>query len=253
VNRLFPPCDGMMSSVGHPEWPALARLTSRVFGAAARAGPSLIVGSSRPVPLAADMAKQLTPRGRQRRDQLIDYATARFAERGYHDTSVADLVSGLGVGKGVFYWYFESKEELFVEILREAQLDLRRAQRAAIGAERDPVRRIERGIRSSLAWIDRHPHHNELIRAAAGDDRFRHHVRRGEEIALNDLSKHVKDAIVDRGLHDADPEMIAQAILGVVGRLAGTFLPGRGTPVDAVADAAVAFCLGGLLVEQSAG
>jgi AcrR family transcriptional regulator len=214
--------------------------------------------------LAADMGKQLTPRGQQRRDQLIDYATARFAERGYHDTSVADLVSGLGVGKGVFYWYFESKEQLFVEILREAQLDLRRAQRAAIGDERDPVRRIEIGIRSSLAWIDRHPHHNELIRVAAGDDRFRHHVRRGEEIALDDLSKHVKDAIVHRGLHDADPEMVAHAILGVVGRLAGTFLPGRGALADApgraavrvedageaVADAAVAFCLGGLLAGQ---
>jgi AcrR family transcriptional regulator len=220
------------------------------------------------------MGKQLTPRGQQRRDQLIGYATARFAERGYHDTSVADLVSGLGVGKGVFYWYFESKEQLFVEILREAQLDLRRAQRDAIGDERDPVRRIELGIRSSLAWIDQHPDHNELIRVAASDDRFRHHVRRGEEIALEDLSKHVKDAIVDRGLHDADPEMVAHAILGVVGRLAGTFLPRRGPPLlgpgrdttpaptaarawgaedagAAVADAAVAFCLGGLLTERS--
>src|SRR4029450_10671984 len=74
-----------------------------------------------------DMGKQLTPRGRQRRDQLIADATARFADRVYHDTSVAELVSGLGVGKGVFYWYFESKEQLFVEILREEQLDLRRA------------------------------------------------------------------------------------------------------------------------------
>ena len=47
---------------------------------------------------------------------------------------------------------------------------------------------------------------------AASDDRFRHHVRRGEEIALDDLTKHVKDAIVDPGLHDADPEMVADTI-----------------------------------------
>lgn len=193
------------------------------------------------------MGRQLTPRGQQRRDQLIELATACFAERGYHDTSVADLVAGLGVGKGVFYWYFESKEQLFVEILREAQLDLRRAQRAAIGDERDPVRRIELGIRSTLAWIEQHPHHDDLIRLAATEDRFRPHLRRGEEIALDDLSKHVKDAIVDRGLHDADPEMVAHAIMGVVGRLAARFLPGRGASAGAVADAAVAFCLGGLL------
>lgn len=193
------------------------------------------------------MGRQLTPRGRERRDQLIAFATACFAERGYHDTSVADLVAGLGVGKGVFYWYFESKEQLFVEILRQAQRDLRRAQRLAIGDERDPVRRIELGIRATLAWIDRHPRHNELMRSAATDDRFRPHLRRGEEVALDDLSKHIKDAIVDRGLHDTDPEMVAQAILGVVGRLAGTYLPGPRAPADAVADAAVAFCLGGLL------
>lgn len=193
------------------------------------------------------MAKHLTPRGQQRRDELLAYATESFAQRGYHDTSVADLVSGLGVGKGVFYWYFESKEQLFVEILREAQLDLRRTQRAAIGDERDPLRRIELGIRSSLTWIDRHPHHNELIRLAATDDRFRPHVRRGEEIALDDLAKHVKDAIADRGLVDTDPDIVAHAILGVIGRLARTFMPEHSRSPEAVADAAVAFCLGGLL------
>jgi AcrR family transcriptional regulator len=199
------------------------------------------------------MGKYLTPRGQQRRAELIAFATACFAERGYHDTTVADLVLGLGVGKGVFYWYFESKEQLFVEILREAQDDLRRAQRAAIGDERDPVCRIELGIRASLAWIDQHPQHNELTRVAASDDRFRPHVRRGEEIALHDLARHVKEAIADRGLRVADPDLVAHAILGVIARLARTFLPDHRAPVDAVADAAVAFCLGGLLGEPTPG
>ena len=51
----------------------------------------------------------------------MEFAAARFAEQGYHPTSVAEIVQGLGVGKGVFYWYFSSKEELFLEILKEAQ------------------------------------------------------------------------------------------------------------------------------------
>jgi hypothetical protein len=98
-----------------------------------------------------------------------------------------------------------------------------------------------------VSWIDRHPHHNELIRLAATDDRFRPHVRRGEEIALDDLAKHVKDAIADRGLDDTDPDIVAHAILGVIGRLARTFMPEHSRSSAAVADAAVAFCLGGLL------
>ena len=64
-------------------------------------------------------SRRLTQRGKERRAQLLAYATTRFAQDGYHPTSVADIVDGIGVGKGVFYWYFSSKEELFVEILRD--------------------------------------------------------------------------------------------------------------------------------------
>ena len=70
------------------------------------------------------MSRRLTQRGKERRQQLMEYAAARFAENGYHPTSVAEIVQGLGVGKGVFYWYFDSKEQLFVEILRDAQHSL---------------------------------------------------------------------------------------------------------------------------------
>src|SRR5438874_12426718 len=100
------------------------------------------------------MNRRLTQRGRERRQQLMTYAIARFAENGYHPTSVAEIVQGLGVGKGVFYWYFSSKEELFHEILHDAQQQLRRRQQAAIVDEPDPVARIELGIRASLTWFE---------------------------------------------------------------------------------------------------
>jgi len=43
------------------------------------------------------------------------HAAALFSSNGYHPTSVAQIVQGIGVGKGVFYWYFDSKEELFLD------------------------------------------------------------------------------------------------------------------------------------------
>src|SRR3954447_21331044 len=104
------------------------------------------------------MNRRLTQRGRERREQLMTFATARFAENGYHPTSVAEIVEGMGVGKGVFYWYFSSKEELLAEILKEAQLDLRRRQQHALGEESDPIRRIEHGIRASMDWLHENRH-----------------------------------------------------------------------------------------------
>ena len=107
------------------------------------------------------------------------FAAKRFAEQGYHPTSVSEIVSGLGVGKGVFYWYFDSKEQLFLEILREAQTDLRRRQQQAIADEPDPIRRIELGLRASLAWSEAHRDHNKLIQFAATEATFTGALRRG--------------------------------------------------------------------------
>jgi AcrR family transcriptional regulator len=193
------------------------------------------------------MARRLTQRGKDRRDQLMAFAAARFAEQGYHPTSVSEIVSGLGVGKGVFYWYFDSKEQLFLEILREAQTDLRRKQQQAIADEADPVRRIELGLRASLAWSEAHRDHNKLIQFAATEATFHGALRRGQDIAVADVVKHVKEAIAEGRIRDADPDLLAHAMVGVASHLTATFIYGRGDPADEVADACVAFCLQGVL------
>jgi len=205
----------------------------------------LTVRSSVPTVLA--VTRRLTQRGRDRRDQLMDFATRRFAEQGYHPTSVSEIVSGLGVGKGVFYWYFDSKEQLFLEILKDAQTDLRRKQQQAISGVDDPVRRIELGLRASMAWSEAHRDHNKLIQFAATEAAFAEALRRGQEIAVADVVKHVKEAMAVGRARDADPDVVAHAMVGVASHLTRTFIYERGDPAEEVADAAVAFCLEGLL------
>ncbi|MEY2398991.1 MAG: hypothetical protein QOJ00_2165 [Actinomycetota bacterium] len=191
-------------------------------------------------------SRKLTQRGRDRRHQLMEYAARRFAEGGYHPTSVADIVDGLQVGKGVFYWYFSSKEELLLEILRDGQLDLRRAQRDAIAGLDTPLARIEAGIRRSIEWLANNRQYVTLIQFAATEERFIPHLRRGSDVAVADLVKHVKDGIADGSLADGDPVVISHAILGVTNHLARTFVLQGGEDARTVADAAVDFCLGGL-------
>jgi AcrR family transcriptional regulator len=192
------------------------------------------------------MNRRLTPRGRERRRQLMEFAALRFAANGYHPTSVAEIVQGLGVGKGVFYWYFSSKEELFLEILRDAQQELRRRQQQVIGEEPDPLRRIELGIRASMAWFSEHRDLFNLFQFAATEERFAPALRRGQDVAVADAVRHVKEGMVEGRIRDGEPTMIAHAILGVTSHLARTFLHERGDEPTEVADAAVAFCLDGL-------
>jgi AcrR family transcriptional regulator len=48
----------------------------------------------------------------ERKQELIDAAERLFAERGYEDTAVSDIVREIRVGQGTFYHYFKSKEDI---------------------------------------------------------------------------------------------------------------------------------------------
>lgn len=46
------------------------------------------------------------------KDQILDAASRLISVRGYHCTTLDDVLRESGVGKGNFYYYFKSKEEL---------------------------------------------------------------------------------------------------------------------------------------------
>jgi len=199
------------------------------------------------------MARRLTARGERRRLQLTEFAARQFASQGYHPTSVTDIVDGLGVGKGGFYWYFSSKEELFRQILTDAQHDLRRAQRQAVADEPDPVRRIEAGIGASVSWLDDNRHLFVLLEFARTEERFAPLIRQGEEQAVADALPHVKAGIAAGMIRRDDPLVLAHAILGVTAYLARVFVLEQGRSAADAAGSAVAFCLEGILSPATAG
>lgn len=60
-----------------------------------------------------------------RRLQIKESALGVFSEKGYHETSVTDLVDAAGVARGTFYLYFDGKEAIFLELLDDLTTHLR--------------------------------------------------------------------------------------------------------------------------------
>ena len=52
-------------------------------------------------------------RYRERREELIKAAGEEFIEKGYENTSIADIAARVGTDRATFYYYFEGKEQLF--------------------------------------------------------------------------------------------------------------------------------------------
>jgi len=194
--------------------------------------------------------RRLTKRGSRRREQVLESAARLFAEQGYHGTTVGDVCDELGVGKGVFYWYFPSKEALFSELLQDSLLQLRRAQQVAISTTEDPVERIELGIRASIEFFRSNPGFLELIRTASRYDEFSGFVEKGQEIVVADTAAHIKEGIATGRLREGDAELMAHGIIGAIFHFVevyfGTF-PEATADRPQLADEAVHFCLRGLL------
>ena len=55
----------------------------------------------------------------RRRRQLLDVALEVFAGRGYHGTSMEEVAEAAGVTKPVLYQHFDSKRELYRELLTD--------------------------------------------------------------------------------------------------------------------------------------
>jgi TetR/AcrR family transcriptional repressor of uid operon len=51
-----------------------------------------------------------------RRAQILEAALECFATRGYHTATMDDLARASGLSKGSLYWYFSSKEEVFLAL-----------------------------------------------------------------------------------------------------------------------------------------
>ena len=57
-------------------------------------------------------------KGEETRGRIIEKAAEAFADRGYAATSLNDLVGASGLTKGAFYFHFDSKEALALEVFR---------------------------------------------------------------------------------------------------------------------------------------
>ena len=55
------------------------------------------------------------------RERILETAIGMFAEKGYAGTSVREIVEQAGVSKPVLYYYFQSKEGLYLAILEMAE------------------------------------------------------------------------------------------------------------------------------------
>ena len=91
------------------------------------------------------------------RQRLLDGLAESIAERGYRDTTVADVVRNAKTSKRTFYGEFASKEECFVELLRTNNDVLVVAIQSAVDPDAEWHEQIRSAVRAYVDHISGRP------------------------------------------------------------------------------------------------
>jgi AcrR family transcriptional regulator len=170
------------------------------------------------------------------RDRIIDAAYDCLSEPHSGPVPIAAILTRAGVSTRAFYRHFASKDELFLQMLREESQALACRLERIADEVADPVRQLRAWLAEmlTLAHDPRLRQHMRVIdsdevRAAKGYRGVRESTQAARERSLAE--------ILERGRRDGtfpltDPQVDALAISAVVSRLMTTTPPTRSVLVE---------------------
>lgn len=170
----------------------------------------------------------VTERGRRKRAAIVAAAREVFEEFGFKDARIADIAKKAGASYGSFYTYFESKEEVFQEVVREVTSEMFDFSRPRTSGD-DPVARILAANRKYVESYARNARMMSVMSEVAAYDEF-----------IRDLSIQIRERFVDRneesvkrlqqqGLADKtlDARVAADVLGGMIERFAQVWVGNR--------------------------
>ena len=92
-----------------------------------------------------------------KRARIIAAAAKLFGDKGYHDTTTAEIAESAGVAAGTIYIYFSSKEELLVAVFEEFLGRHMKQLREAVERETTPRDKLIRLLTHGLELMQNNP------------------------------------------------------------------------------------------------
>lgn len=184
---------------------------------------------------------------------MLDSAKDIFSEKGYHDTSVEDIIQRAGIARGTFYLYFKNKRDLFDRLLDELLKNIR-AQIRPIELTPDgpaPIAQIRANFRRVLDLLlqDVELTRIVLLHALGLDKDFDQKLLDFDERIAETLARSLELGIEMGLVRPCEPLVVAHCVMGCIKQVVRRLttqpqrrpLPG----LDKLVDEVLAFGLNG--------
>jgi len=170
-------------------------------------------------------ARQAERRQSTRR-RILDAAIRVFAEKGYHDTAVDDIVRASNTSKGAVYFHFPNKQGIFIALVEYLANQVLDRMDSAIAGEKGGINKVEAALRVGLEIFTSHRSLArillvEVVGLGHGfDPRLLALRARFTEI----IRRHLDRAVADGAIPPQDTELAARVWLGAINEVAVRWL-----------------------------
>lgn len=165
---------------------------------------------------ASTVSRKLRKTGRK--EEIIQVAAALFSNKSYHDVTMDQIAAEVGVAKGTIYLYFDSKENLYLEILEDTYEEIESILEKEI-AKSDPApQKLKKILRLIFKF---YLQNMDVLRILSRDEThlIREHYEFTEHWRLRRIKLYQK--ILEKGIKEgsfrtANTELTALIIFGLV-------------------------------------
>ena len=99
------------------------------------------------------------------KSQIVDSATIFFSRYGFHKTTMDEIAKHIHKAKGVLYYYFRSKEELFNEVLKQELDKLKTALLKIVQSDRNSLAILTDYMLTRFKLLNKAVNYHETLKA----------------------------------------------------------------------------------------
>ncbi len=171
------------------------------------------------------MTKNLTSPAQETRERtrerILEAAVNVFASKGYHDTKVDDIVAESKTSKGSFYFYFPSKQDIFLALVDTFADLLESRLRERISAETSGMARVDLALRVCLETFGQYRGLAKIafVQATGLGIVFEEKRRTVNDKFIAIIKTNLDQAVADGSIPALDTEIAACAWMGALNEI----------------------------------
>jgi len=171
-----------------------------------------------------------------RAEQLVTQAIELFSKGGYRETSLQEIADQLGITRPLFYYYFESKEDLLWRIIGHLGDDLLARARPIANTSDDPAETLRQLLEGHAETILNNAAAFKIYTAERHLVTGKRHrvMRQGEDAYLALITDVIVRGQEDGVFKKGDAHLLALLVTGMGNSMLRWYVPGGGRTLSEI-------------------